>query len=180
VTAVDASRHLTERSLLSSMRSLLVLGTLMTEGADEQQILQLATTAAPTLAPCDVVRVELVGASPTPPRLAAQLRAAGMTGGAVTLAGSGWAWAFPLNGTSGHLGHLVVGARREPSGEEQFLLRALAQQVGGALANRRPARPGAGHGGHARGAQRAAAGQRRRAAAQHGHPRPAHRRGRLR
>jgi len=137
VTAVDASRHLTERSLLSSMRSLLVLGTLMTEGADEQQILQLATTAAPTLAPCDVVRVELVGASPTPPRLAAQLRAAGMTGGAVTLPGSGWAWAFPLNGTSGHLGHLVVGARREPSGEEQFLLRALAQQVGGALANRR-------------------------------------------
>ena len=83
------------------------------------------------------MRVELVGASPTPPRLAAQLRAAGITGGAVTLTGSGWAWAFPLNGTSGHLGHLVVGARREPSGEEQFLLRALAQQVGGALANRR-------------------------------------------
>ena len=137
MTAVDASRHLTERSLLSSMRSLLVLGTLMTEGADEQQILQLATTAAPTLAPCDVVRVELVGGTPTPARLAAQLRAAGITGGAVTLPGSGWAWAFPLNGTSGHLGHLVVGARREPTGEEQFLLRALAQQAGGALANRR-------------------------------------------
>ena len=67
MTAVDASRHLAERSLLSSMRSLLVLGTLMTEGADEQQILQLATTAAPTLAPCDVVRVELVGARPPRP-----------------------------------------------------------------------------------------------------------------
>jgi sugar diacid utilization regulator len=137
MTAVDPSPQLAERSLLSSMRSLLVLGTLMTEGADEQQIIQLATTAAPSLAACEVVTVELLGGPPAPARLAAQLRGVGTTGGAVTLPGSNWACAFPISGTSGHLGHLVVGAHREPSGEEQFLLRALAQQAGGALANRR-------------------------------------------
>jgi sugar diacid utilization regulator len=141
MTAVDSSRHVgrrdAERNLLSSMRSLLVLGTLMTEGADEQQIQQLATTAAPSLAPCSAVTVELVGGPSAPARLAAQLRAVGITGGLITLPGTEWAWAYPLTGISGHLGYLVVGAQREPSGEEQFLLRALAQQTGGALANRR-------------------------------------------
>nr|MBA3907443.1 CdaR family transcriptional regulator [Pseudonocardiales bacterium] len=141
MTALDSSpqigRRDAERNLLSSMRSLLVLGTLMTEGADEQQIQQLATTAAPSLAPCNVATVELVGGPTAPARLAAQLRAVGITGGPVTLAGTGWAWAYPLTGISGHLGHLVVGAHREPTSEEQFLLRALAQQTGGALANRR-------------------------------------------
>jgi sugar diacid utilization regulator len=141
MTAVDSSRYVgrrdAERNLLSSMRSLLVLGTLMTEGADEQQIQQLATTAAPSLAPCDVVTVELVGGPPASARLAAQLRGVGISGGPVTLAGATWAWAYPLTGISGHLGHLVVGAKQEPTSEEQFLLRALAQQTGGALANRR-------------------------------------------
>jgi sugar diacid utilization regulator len=141
MTAVDSSRHVgrrdAERSLLSSMRSLLVLGTLMTEGADERQIQQLATTAAPSLAPCDVVTVELVGGPSAPARMAAQLRAVGITGGPVTMAGTQWAWAYPLTGISGHLGHLVVGAQQELTSEEQFLLRALAQQTGGALANRR-------------------------------------------
>ena len=46
---------------MSSLRSLLILGKLMTEGADEAQILQLATTAAPSLARCRVVGVVLAG-----------------------------------------------------------------------------------------------------------------------
>ncbi len=135
MTALDSDAA--ERSLLSSMRSLLVLGTLMTEGADERQILELARTAAPSLARCTAVRVELAGAPSAPGRLAAQLHAAGTAGGPVTLQGAAWAWAYPMSGFSGHLGHLVVGADAAPSGEEQFLLRALAQQAGGALANRR-------------------------------------------
>jgi sugar diacid utilization regulator len=115
----------TQRSLLSSMRSLLVLGQLMTEGADEHQILQLATTAAPSLARCNLVSVELGDADRGP------------TGGAVGLPGAGWGWAYPLSSSTGCLGHLVVGAAAEPPSEEQFMLRALAQQTGGALANRR-------------------------------------------
>lgn len=125
-----------ERGLLSSMRSLLVLGKLMTEGADENQILQLATTAAPSLARCSTVAVELAGGTP-PAALAADLARVGITGGPVELPDTGWAWAFPLSSLSGHLGHLVVGAMCEPTNEEQFLLRALAQQTGGALANQR-------------------------------------------
>lgn len=135
MTGVDVGATRVERNLLSSMRSLLVLGTLMTEGADEQQILRLATTAAPSLARCSSVTVELTRGS-GPSRLTAVLRAAGVTGGPVDLPGAGWAWAFPLSGISGHLGHLVVTAPEEPTGEEQFLLRALAQQTGVALANR--------------------------------------------
>lgn len=135
MTVLDGPTQL-ERGLLSSMRSLLVLGTLMTEGADEQQIVQLATTAAASLARCTEVSIELTGAESTA-GLAAQLRLLGTTGGQVELPDVGWASAYPLSSVSGHLGHLVVGAPAEPSSEERFLLRALAQQTGGALANRR-------------------------------------------
>lgn len=135
MTVVDNPTQL-ERGLLSSMRSLLVLGKLMTEGADENQILQLATTAAPSLARCTVVVVELAAGSGQS-RTAARPRHVGPNGGPVDLPGTSWAWAYPLSSSTGHLGHLVVGAVDEPSTEEQFLLRALAQQTGGALANQR-------------------------------------------
>jgi DNA-binding PucR family transcriptional regulator len=134
MTAVAASAQ-RERGLLSSMRSLLVLGKLMTEGADENQILMLATTAARSLARCTAVTVELTDG--TPPASLGSLARVGTSGGAVELPETEWAWAFPLSSQSGHLGHLVVGAGCEPTNEEQFLLRALAQQTGGALANRR-------------------------------------------
>ncbi|HEY2192081.1 MAG TPA: helix-turn-helix domain-containing protein [Actinomycetospora sp.] len=118
------------------MRSLLVLGKLMTEGADEHQILMLATTAARSLARCTTVTIELAGETPSV-GLLDHLTHVGTSGGSVGLPDTGWAWAFPLSSQSGHLGHLVVGAGCEPTNEEQFLLRALAQQTGGALANRR-------------------------------------------
>ncbi len=132
---VDAPGRLA-RDLLSTLRSLLVLGKLMTEGADEQQILELAATAAPSLARCNVVAVELTGKD-CPHFLAAQLSLVGATGGPVELPDTRWAWAYPLSSLTGNLGHLVVGAICEPSTEEQFLLRALAQQTGGALGNQR-------------------------------------------
>ncbi len=132
MTAVAVSTP-RERGLLSSMRSLLVLGKLMTEGADENQILMLATTAARSLARCTTVTVELAGETPSG-ALAGHI---GSSGGAVGLPDARWGWAFPLSSQSGDLGHLVVGAECEPTNEEQFLLRALAQQTGGALANRR-------------------------------------------
>ncbi|MCD2192084.1 helix-turn-helix domain-containing protein [Actinomycetospora endophytica] len=122
------------RDLLSSMRSLLVLGKLMTEGADEAQILALATTAARSVARCTTVAVELVGAAAP---LDGRPARAGEVGGPVGLPDAGWAWAFPLTGRSGPLGHLVVGAVHEPPDDERFLLGALAQQTGAALADRR-------------------------------------------
>ncbi len=126
-----------ERGLLSTLRSLLVLGKLMTEGADERQILELTRTAVPSLARCRVVGIELTSEQRRAPVLAVQLGLVGTTGGQVELPDASWAWAYPLSCNTGHLGHLVVAAAVEPSSEEQFLLRALAQQTGAALGNQR-------------------------------------------
>ncbi|MGH3903320.1 MAG: hypothetical protein ACRDTE_03865, partial [Pseudonocardiaceae bacterium] len=122
-----------ERGLLSTLRSLLVLGKLMTEGADERQILELTRTAVPSLARCRVVGIELTSEQRRPAALAVQLGLVGTTGGQIELPDACWAWAYPLSCNTGHLGHLVVAAAAELSGEEQFLLRALAQQTGAAL-----------------------------------------------
>jgi sugar diacid utilization regulator len=129
--------HQLGRGLLSTMRSLLVLGQLMTESTGERQILELAATAVPALAHCRVVSIERVGAPSQTPELAAQLERVAPAGGAVEVVDRPWAWAYPLGSPSGHFGHLVVAAEHEPTNEEQFLLRALAQQTGAALANQR-------------------------------------------
>jgi DNA-binding PucR family transcriptional regulator len=131
--------HQLGRGLLSTMRSLLVLGQLMTESTGERQILDLAMTAVPSLARCHVVGIEQAGTgarSTSTVGVSAQLTSLGPVGGLVEVPGESWAWAYPLGSPVGDFGFLVVGADREPSGEEQFLLRALAQQTGSALANR--------------------------------------------
>ncbi|MGQ0577238.1 MAG: PucR family transcriptional regulator [Pseudonocardia sp.] len=136
------------RGLLSTMRSLLVLGQLMTESTGERQILELAVTAVPSLARCRVVGVQRARGAPASicadafaasglPGLAVQLAAVDAAGGQVALPGAAWAWAYPLGAHTEQAGHLVVEADAEPGGEEQFLLRALAQQTGAALANQR-------------------------------------------
>ena len=126
-----------ERAMLSSLRSLLVLGQLMTEGAGEQQILTLAATAVPSLARAQAFGIALTDAPDRHADLAMQLDLVGGAGGRVQLPGASWAWAYALSSRSGCLGHLLVTADTEPSAEEQFLLRALAQQTGAALANQR-------------------------------------------
>ena len=60
-----APGHQSGRGLLSTMRSLLVLGQLMTESTGERQILDLAVTAVPSLARCRVIGIEAAG-SPYP------------------------------------------------------------------------------------------------------------------
>ncbi len=126
-----------ERNLLSTLRSLLVLGQLMTEGASERQILELAATAAPSVAPCRVLGFELAGNTPDDPTLASQLALVGPSGGRLALPELEWAWAYPVRSMTGHLGHLIVAADEGLSTDEQFLLRALAQQTGAAVANQR-------------------------------------------
>jgi hypothetical protein len=119
------------RGLLSTMRSLLVLGQLMTESTGERQILELAVTAVPSLARCRVVSLEAGEAG-----LERSAPGNGPVGGPVEVDGAAWGWAYPVGSPPGRFGVLVVAADDEPSGEEQFLLRALAQQTGAALANR--------------------------------------------
>jgi DNA-binding PucR family transcriptional regulator len=131
------------RGQLTNLRALLVLSILMTESADEQQILLLATSAAASLGSWQVAGFVLGDAwwpggqrrGPVSPELAAQLRALPETGGPVTGLGAPWAWAYPLRSIAGRLGHLLVRAAREPAPDEQFLAQVLAQQTGVAVSN---------------------------------------------
>ena len=131
------------RSQLTNLRALLVLSILMTESADEEQILRLATSAASSLGVWRVAGF-VIGdqwwtgshtASPVDPELAGQLRGLPETGGPVTALDAMWAWAYPLRSIGGRLGYLVARAARVPAAEEQFLVQVLAQQTGVAVSN---------------------------------------------
>jgi sugar diacid utilization regulator len=124
---------------------MLVLSLLMTESADENQILELAASSAPGLGPWRVEgygfndgtwhRVDL--ASPVPRGIRAQLEALGTGGGRVTIAGQSWGWAYPLRSVTGLLGYLVASCTRDPTAEERFLIQVIAQQTGVAVSNAR-------------------------------------------
>ena len=131
------------RGQLTNLRALLVLSILMTESADDQQILRLATSAAASLGSWQIAGF-LIGDAwlaggrhcGTPrPELAAELHALPETGGPVTSLDAGWAWAYPLRSIGGRLGYLIVHAACEPAVEEQFLAQVLAQQTGVAVSN---------------------------------------------
>src|SRR5215469_14729529 len=140
----DTAEDLRER--LGEFRALLVISLLMTESVNEDQILELAASSAQGLGSW---RVEGYGftdgqwhpgipyAAPPPRGLAGQLAALGAIGGEVELPARAWAWAYPLRGVGGLLGHLVASCDREPSAEERFLIQVLAQQTGVAVSNAR-------------------------------------------
>lgn len=134
------------RGQLTNLRALLVLSILMTESADDQQILRLATSAASSLGSWQIAGFAIGGtwwaggdrAGPVDPGLAGQLAALPETGGPVDAAlHAPWAWAYPLRSIAGRLGYLVVQAAHEPAVEEQFLAQVLAQQTGVAVSNAR-------------------------------------------
>jgi len=136
------------RERLGEFRALLVISLLMTESVNEDQILELAASSAPGLGPW---RIEGYGftdgqwrpgqgtghATAVAGNLSGQLATLGSRGGRVSLPGCGWAWAYPLRGVSGLLGHLVASCDREPSAEERFLIQVVAQQTGVAVSNAR-------------------------------------------
>lgn len=135
------------RERLSEFRALLVISLLMTESVSEDQILELAASAAPGLGPW---RIEGYGFSDgqwravvrTAPGTSSsditrQLAALGQGGGPVDLPGCRWAWAYPLRSVSGLLGHLVASCHWEPSAEQRFLVQVIAQQTGVAVSNAR-------------------------------------------
>jgi sugar diacid utilization regulator len=144
-SAPGENENLRER--LSEFRALLVISLLMTESVSEDQILELAVSAAPGLGPW---RIEGYGfrdgqwrpaVRPVPGTsssdITRQLVALGQGGGKVDLPGHPWAWAYPLRSVSGLLGHLVASCHWEPSAEQRFLLQVIAQQTGVAVSNAR-------------------------------------------
>jgi signal transduction histidine kinase len=139
---------ITVRDLLSSLTALQVLSMVMTDSRGEDDILDLAVSALPSLSRhCRVEGVWLdgrwrsVGSLPGPvgPRagLETQLMGLGSAGGALKVSYLSWAWAFPLSSRGGASGYIVVGSPESPPEHERSLIQALAQQTGAALANAR-------------------------------------------
>ena len=134
------------RERLGEFRALLVISLLMTESVSEDQILDLAASSAPGLGRWRIDGYSFTDgqwrpgtgpASPLPGGLAGQLAAFGSGGGKLELPGRAWAWAFPLRGAGGLLGHLIASCDREPSVEERFGIQVIAQQTGVAVSNAR-------------------------------------------
>ena len=131
------------RSQLTNLRALLVLSILMTESADDQQILRLATSAAASLGSWQIAGFVIGDAwwagdrrgGTLDPELAGELRALPETGGPLSSLGAPWAWAYPMRSIAGRIGSLIVHAAHEPAVEEQFLAQVLAQQTGVAVSN---------------------------------------------
>jgi DNA-binding PucR family transcriptional regulator len=134
-----AADHVLVRNQLSAVRSLLVLSMLMVRYGDEEQILELAVGAMPSLGRLRAEGVHLdgmwrpAGPSSRSLRLGPQLDALGPAGGRLDVA-QGWAFAASLAIPGGFL---VVSADSEPSEHERFLLQVLSQQTGVALTNAR-------------------------------------------
>jgi sugar diacid utilization regulator len=136
---------MTEKSQLTSLRALLVLSVLVTDSADDDQIMRLATAAASSLGRWRIAGFAVGdswrgdgddGAAALPAQLGSQLRALPETGGPVILAeAGGWAWAYPMRSIAGALGHMIACADEEPPAEEQFLAQVVAQQTGVAVSN---------------------------------------------
>ena len=138
------SADLEERDHLSRLNALLVLAMLMTESTDEQQILRMGASAAPSFADCRLVGVRSVDGTTSQwtPGGASEAEPAGLdlmpsNGGELTIPGVNYAWAFGLGGGHGLQGCMVVASDRELRSDEQFLLRVLAQQIGSAVRNSR-------------------------------------------
>jgi DNA-binding PucR family transcriptional regulator len=133
------------RSQLTNLRALLVLSILMTESADDEQILRLAVSAASSLGAWRIAgfavenrwRTDADGTGSIPPELSNQLKLLPETGGRVIIGDGAWAWAYPLRSIAGPIGHMIACAGCQPTGEEQFLAQVVAQQTGVAVSNAR-------------------------------------------
>lgn len=133
------------RAQLTNLRALLVLSILMTESADDEQILRLAVSAASSLGAWRIAgfavggswRTDADGTGSIPPQLNNQLRTLPEAGGRVITRDSAWAWAYPLRSIAGPIGHMIACAGCQPTSEEQFLAQVVAQQTGVAVSNAR-------------------------------------------
>lgn len=147
IGASASTGDITVRDLLSSLRALHVLSMVMTDSGGEDDILDMAVSALPSLSRGRAEAVWLdgewrsvhslrgrVGARAD---LEAQIAGLGSAGGPVHSPGGSWLWAFPLSSRGGASGYLVVGSPEVPPDHERSLIQALAQQTGVALANAR-------------------------------------------
>jgi sugar diacid utilization regulator len=151
---VREASSLALREQLTNLRALLVLSILMTESADEEQILNLAASSAPSLGAWRVAGFAFTGdevadgvrwrpgeyfgrRESIPGAVAAGLAGLSPSGGELRLPGAGWVRAYPLRSVAGLLGYLVASAETAPPPDVQFLVQVVAQQTGVAVSNAR-------------------------------------------
>ncbi|MEU2173717.1 helix-turn-helix domain-containing protein [Nocardia sp. NPDC019219] len=126
----------------SALWALGAMSALLSGDHREPDILRIAAESVSSAGCCDALGCyRLVGGEyrlgtgqSAPPDLDAQLRARNGAG-RLRLPGRRWAWALPLRDRSGVVGAIVVGADREPSQKEMFLLTVLARLASVALAD---------------------------------------------
>jgi DNA-binding PucR family transcriptional regulator len=133
-----------EGGQLSALRGLLVLYAVLLRQKDPRRILHLIATAAPALASCRTQGVVFDGqwsdllisdeSQIVLDKLISKLQTPSQ-GGVLPLSTAMWGYAYPLLSGVEASGFLVVRAEVIPTQHEQFLLRALAQQGGVAVAN---------------------------------------------
>jgi hypothetical protein len=128
------------RDQMSNLCSVFALSMMLFDRVDEEEILKLVTSSVPALGPFEAEGTYLVrddlrrGADGSAIRRDPLAVLAGADG-QIDVLGTTWAWAYPLRAVGGHAGYLVVSSGTEPSTDEQFLIRTLAQQAGAALAS---------------------------------------------
>jgi DNA-binding PucR family transcriptional regulator len=132
------------RAQLLNLRGLCVVSMTLFDGREADDIVRLVATSVPSLSGCEVEAVYVIvdgvltprrdGGTPT---AALDEQVGGLAGdnGSIDLSDGVWRWAFALPGRSGPNGVLVVRAPNTPSQDEFFLVKALGQQLAGALAN---------------------------------------------
>lgn len=135
------------REQLTNLRALLVLSILMTDSADEGQILRLASSCAPSLGRWRVVGFAFTDGSwrsgqhgatgQIPASLAQDVAGLGAAGGAISFPDGDWGCAYPLRSIGGLFGYLIARAEQAPSADGQFLIQVVAQQTGVAVSNAR-------------------------------------------
>ena len=133
------------KAQLSNMYALLVLSSLMFDGRDPNDILELAADSVSSLTRCTtdaayrIIDGSLAGSRDLGRPLENDLdKAVGENLGVdreIVLADGIWRYAFALRALRGTAGVLVVHAATAPSPDELFLLKALAQQTGAAMAS---------------------------------------------
>jgi signal transduction histidine kinase len=136
------------RDLLSSLSALQVLTMVMVDAGSEEEILNLAVSAVPSLGrDCRVEGVWLDGQwrTVTSPRghigrpagVEDQLALLGDEGGLLSSPEGGWLCAFSTTSRGAASGCLVVSSPEAPAQHEQALLQTLAQQTGVTLSRTR-------------------------------------------
>lgn len=121
---------------LSSVNAIVVLSLILSQSNSPRQVVHLATTALPSIVPCELVTVwhpEDSGAyfERAPEGVDLQLADISPAGGKLTIDQYPFAWAYPLTSPADNSRlFLVVAGRVAPNEEQRFLITVLTQLCG--------------------------------------------------